>query len=175
MAFPYIQAAALGVSALNKIFGGKDIEPKRSDYMPTEAEKNMSRQRAGRMAARQGEAALQRIQTMGASGRLSSGAMASQAAGVVQGSAMGANIEPELVQQDAAARRAFAADKMQANISAQPLNLTPEIGELTRAMLLYKGGLAAPTPGAKKPAAAQQRPPMTANDVHMLSLMGVGG
>ena len=142
---PWAQIGGVALSGLNKILGKKDIAPDKEDYMPSEASKSTTRQNAGRAASRMGEAAMQRIMGSGAAGGQPAASTAAQLGGVAQGQAEAATgIESTIAQQEQAGQARYAQAKQQAVMGAKPLNLTPEIGNLTGAMMMYMAGLKKP-------------------------------
>ena len=146
----------LGASIINKIVGGKQIGPGmkdpsqfREDIVMGEGDLAMARQSAGRQTAKAGATALNRIRTLSAGGRLPKGTAAGQIKSLARSQAEGlgqaevgfqeAKRESELDFYNEMQR--YEAAKEGAVRAAQPLNLTEEIGMLTKGAMFLNAGL----------------------------------
>jgi len=151
-----IAGIGTGLSALNKIIGGKKISPGMEDpekyrdqIVISDADLAGTRLKAGRQATRAGATALNRLRGTVAAGGLPTGAAAGHIKGFQRATAEGvSNIEGDLQAQKHQSevdfynqKQRFAAAKEEANRAAQPLDLTPEIGLLTKSALLMSSGL----------------------------------
>lgn len=146
----------MGLSALNKILGGKKTGPGMIDPRKFKDELTMSqsdlirgRQRIGRQINRQGATAANRLRSGTAAGRLPSGALADQLGNLQyrQGEAIGQS-ELDLMDKKRQMDKDYYAQlqgyeraKEEANRAAQPLDLTDEIGTMGKVALMQAMGM----------------------------------